>query len=111
MNHHTLKLDIPSLQRDTIALLENINAFISRFDNGHYQEQIRHQIHLVQNLEITMTTVAPVKAGKSSVINSIVGQEIVQSHSAAMTTQPTELVLHSGFAESVRKISNHQLQV
>jgi len=104
MNTHRLQLDIPSLQRDTVALLENISAFISRFDDGRYQEQIRHQIHLVQNLELRMTIVAPMKAGKSTIINGIIGQEIVPSHNAAMTTLPTELALNPDLTEPVLKL-------
>lgn len=70
-NTHRLKLDIPSLQKETVALLENINTFITRFDDGHYQEQIRNQIHLVRNLELRMTIVAPMKAGKSAILTAL----------------------------------------
>ena len=38
-----------------------------------------------------MTIIAPMKAGKSTIINSIIGQELLPSHSAAMTTLPTAI--------------------
>jgi hypothetical protein len=52
-----------------------------------------------------MTIVAPMKAGKSTIINAIVGQELVPGHCAAMTTLPTELTFNTQLTEPVLTLS------
>lgn len=47
----------------------------------------------VKHLELRMCIVAPMKAGKSTIINAILGQNILPTRNAAMTVIPTEVVL------------------
>lgn len=101
-----INLDIPNLQLETIALLNQTNNLLNRYGTLadkylNYQEQITHQIRLVQDLELRMTIVAPMKAGKSTIINAIAGQELAPSYSAAMTTLPTELTFNAKLTEPV----------
>ncbi|NEQ34849.1 MAG: hypothetical protein F6K40_00390 [Okeania sp. SIO3I5] len=49
----------------------------------------------VEHLELRMAIVAPMKAGKSTIVNAIIGQEILPNRNAAMTTIPTEIILDS----------------
>ncbi|OQW89011.1 MAG: hypothetical protein BWK78_07780, partial [Thiotrichaceae bacterium IS1] len=105
-----INLDIPHLQTDSMALLNQINTLLNRYRKPsekyrNYQQQITHQLRLVQDLELRMTIVAPMKAGKSTIINAIVGQELVPSHSAAMTTLPTELTFNTQLTEPVLTLS------
>ena len=51
-----------------------------------------HQ-HSVENLELVMPIVAPMKAGKSTLINAIVGYELLPTRAHPMTTLPTRIVL------------------
>ncbi|MFI6979208.1 dynamin family protein [Embleya sp. NPDC050154] len=77
----------------------------------------------VQNLELRMAIIAPMKAGKSTIVNSLVGYDLVPSRAAAMTTLPTEIVLsqpddrlrptlqidprdHELFREAIRRIAD-----
>jgi hypothetical protein len=91
-----LALDIPHLQQETLDLLEDTKTFLDKIsDTEHYLQQITQQQTLVKKLELRMSVVAPMKAGKSTIINAIVGQELVPSHSFAMTTLPTELVINN----------------
>ena len=91
-----LALDIPSLQKETIALLESSKSFLSKMTGTqNCVQQIEKQQELVETLELRMSVIAPMKAGKSTIINAIVGQELVPSHSFAMTTLPTELVINN----------------
>jgi GTPase SAR1 family protein len=103
MNEPYLKLDIPSLQTETLTLLEKTRTLMQRATANRrtnndlinqYQQQLAHQQQLVKRLELSMAIVAPMKAGKSTIINAIIGHEILPSHSAAMTTLPTELVFN-----------------
>ena len=95
MTDHPLLLDFPSVRQQSRALLEKISRFFSDLNTAEsrrYQEQIAHQLNLVDRLELRMTIVAPMKAGKSTIINALIGQELLPSHSAAMTTLPTEIL-------------------
>ncbi len=95
MAEHALSLDFPSVQQHSRALLEKISQFFSDLNTAEsfrYQEQIAHQLNLVDRLELRMTIVAPMKAGKSTIINALIGQELLPSHSAAMTALPTEIL-------------------
>ncbi len=95
MPDHALLLDFPAVRQQSRALLEKISRFFSDLNTAEsrrYQEQIAHQLNLVERLELRMTIVAPRKAGKSTIINALIGQELLPSHSAAMTTLPTEIL-------------------
>ncbi len=104
-------LDIPHLQQESVSLLQQVNALLQRHGASSdekyqtYQRQINHQIRLVENLELRMTIVAPMKAGKSTIINAIAGQELVPSHSAAMTILPTELIFNTQLTEPILTLS------
>jgi len=76
-----INLDVPNLQADSLTLLNQINSLLNHHSKQsekyrNYQQQITHQIRLVEDLELRMTIVAPMKAGKSTIINAIVGQEL-----------------------------------
>lgn len=105
-----INLDVSNLQTDSLALLNQINLLLNRYGKSsekyhNYQQQITHQLQLVKDLELRMTIVAPMKAGKSTIINAIAGQELVPSHSAAMTTLPTELVFNTQLTAPVLTLS------
>jgi hypothetical protein len=56
-------------------------------------ERLEQNRRNVITLELRMCVVAPMKAGKSTIINAILGQNILPSRNAAMTVLPTEVVL------------------
>ena len=96
------KIDIDSLQQDVIKLLNQVDLLIdntqSNSDNtakpkyNRFQEQIAAAQKNVSDLKLRMAIVAPMKAGKSTIINAIAGQELLPSCAVAMTTIPTEVV-------------------
>ncbi|MFC1405168.1 MULTISPECIES: dynamin family protein [Streptacidiphilus] len=67
----------------------------SRNLNGHEGsvQAMEHQLEAVREGELRMAVVAPMKAGKSTLVNSIVGYEFLPARAAAMTTLPTRIVL------------------
>lgn len=98
-----LKPTVQDLQKDVIELLEQISALMNRAstalsstssDNkyGEFQKEVIEAVSNVKELKLRMAIVAPMKAGKSTIINAIVGQEILPSRNAAMTTLPTEII-------------------
>lgn len=64
-----------------------------------FQRDIRKATEQVENLELTTSIVAPMKAGKSTILNAIAGQDLLPNRAAAMTTIPTEIVFDGNLAE------------
>lgn len=54
---------------------------------------LRGELESVARLEMRLPVVAPMKAGKSTIINAIVGEEILPVREAAMTALPTRIEL------------------
>lgn len=100
-----LNLEIPSLQAQTIRTLTNINNYLATNPSlneqkkKEYSQQIAKQIDAVNNLEMILSIIAPMKAGKSTIINALTGLEIMPTHSDAMTTFPTEVVFDPQLSE------------
>jgi GTPase SAR1 family protein len=119
MTQITLRLDIPTLQVEVIELLEKTSKQMTLAHNGRwfhhgaetkyreFQVQLEEQIRSVKNLELRMAIVAPMKAGKSTIINVTAGEEIVPSHNDAMTTLPTEIVFRADLTEPILILSPH----
>ncbi len=117
-----LKPNIRDLQKDIFDLLKEISNLMYRASSvlgadgvenkyTQYQKQISDEAHKVQNLELRMAIVAPMKAGKSTITNAIVGQEILPSRNSAMTTLPTEIILNAELTEPVLYLSPEVLSV
>jgi hypothetical protein len=117
-----LKSNVRDLQKDVVELLEEISKLMYRaslvlgndsVDNKYtqYQQQVSNEAHKVQNLELRMAIVAPMKAGKSTITNAIVGQEILPSRNSAMTTLPTEIIFDAELTEPVLHLSSEVLSV
>ena len=105
-----LKPNVQELQKDVIALLEQISSLMHRASTalscdsagkkyGEFRQEVDEALQNVENLDLIMSIVAPMKAGKSTIINAIVGQEILPSRNAAMTTLPTEIVFNAELTE------------
>lgn len=93
------------LQDDVIDLLKEVSTLMDRAskdmstdkadnDNKYtkFQQQVKEEVNKVDNLQLRMAIVAPMKAGKSTIVNAIAGLEILPSRNSAMTTLPTEVI-------------------
>ncbi|AKG21673.1 dynamin family protein [Calothrix sp. 336/3] len=92
-----------ALKQDVLDLLKEVGTLMGRASkvmendktNNKYmefQQLISNEAHNVRELELRMTIVAPMKAGKSTIVNAIAGQDILPSRNSAMTTLPTEVI-------------------
>ncbi|MFQ4142409.1 dynamin family protein [Chlorogloeopsis sp. ULAP02] len=117
-----LKPNVRDLQKDVVELLEEISKLMYRASSvlgtdgvenkyTQYQQQISDEAKKVQNLELRMAIVAPMKAGKSTIVNAIIGQEILPSRNSAMTTLPTEIILNAELTEPILYLSPEVLSV
>lgn len=116
------KSNVKDLQSDVIELLKDIDALMSRASSaltsdpmgkkyGEFQKDVNQAIQNVTKLELRMAVVAPMKAGKSTITNAVVGQDILPSRNAAMTTLPTEIVLNSQLTQPTLTLSPKILSV
>jgi len=124
-DNNNLLPDIFGLQQDVIICLTEIAELMGKArdllsrdnaqDNsssnyGQYQQEIYDARSNVEQLELRMAVVAPMKAGKSTIVNAIIGQELLPSRNAAMTTLPTEIVFQRDLAEPRLIISDEVRQ-
>ncbi|MGB3638693.1 MAG: dynamin family protein, partial [Rivularia sp. (in: cyanobacteria)] len=114
--------NVQDLQQDVIELLGEISDLMSRastalssdrVDNKYadFEKQIRNETSKVENLELRMAIVAPMKAGKSTIVNAVAGQDILPSRNSAMTTLPTEIIFDAGLDQPVLTLSADVLSV
>lgn len=117
-----LKPNVQDLQKDVIDLLDKISSLMHRAstalksdstDNKYekFQQEVAQEVDKVKNLKLRMAIVAPMKAGKSTIINAIIGQNILPSRNAAMTTLPTEVVFNAELTEPTLTLSSEILSV
>jgi len=117
-----LRPNVQDLQQDVIDLLEQISSLMNRASTAlssdasgkkyaEFEQQVRQEVEKVKNLELRMAIVAPMKAGKSTITNAIIGQEILPSRNAAMTTLPTEIIFDADLTEPVLYLSAEILAV
>ena len=119
LSSHTIDLD--NLQQEVITLLDDVNVLIadtkadlsdsSALQYDRFQAQISAMEQNVANLELRMAIVAPMKAGKSTIINAIAGQELLPSCAVAMTTIPTEIVFNPQKQQSVLHLSKDTIDL
>lgn len=110
------KPNIYGLQQDVLNLLTNVSNLMGEVKDtlnsdessskySQYQQEINEARNNVEKLELRMAVVAPMKAGKSTIINAIIGDDLLPSRNAAMTTIPTEIVLKKELTQPVLILS------
>lgn len=116
MSNDALKPDIYAIQKSVVDVLIQVRDLMNYASQklessdgkerryAEHAKSIENEITKVKNLELRMAIAAPMKAGKSTIINAIVGQDILPSRNAAMTTLPTEIVFSKDVTEPKLKL-------
>ena len=114
-------INIDSLQQDVAKLLDEINLLIkhtqadidssTKAKYDRFQTQIAAAGQNVADLELRMAIVAPMKAGKSTIINAIAGQELLPSCAVAMTTIPTEIAFNHDIKQPVLNLTQDTIDL
>lgn len=109
-------MEVPALQEKLTGFLNNYVTLLNDADTILYKtftypdpiqmtqdidlaetlDEIQLKIQDVQELQIRMPIVAPMKAGKSTIINALIGGEYLPTRSDAMTALPTAIILKLG---------------
>ncbi|MFB2897787.1 dynamin family protein [Aerosakkonemataceae cyanobacterium BLCC-F50] len=117
MDSGTLHFNIKDLKRNVTDLLGEISDLIYKvsqtlsFDELGSKKclermaQIDNEKSKVNKLELRMAIVAQMNAGKTTIINAIVGQQLLPSRITAMTTLPTEVVLKAELDQPIMKLN------
>ncbi|MFB2837156.1 dynamin family protein [Floridanema evergladense] len=116
------KRNMQSLQTNAVDLLGLVGSLLHRVSTAlssdsasekyaKFQREVADATRNVSDLELRMAIVAPMKAGKSTIINAIVGQELLPSRNAAMTTLPTEIMFEPQLAEPVLMLTSQMQDI
>ncbi|MEG4443499.1 dynamin family protein [Microcoleus sp. AT9_B5] len=116
VDSEALKFHLCSLQRNVIELLDKISDLMYQTSVAvgseeasqkyiKFQQEIVQASRNVQDLKLKLAIVAPMKAGKSTIINAIIGQPLLPSRNAAMTMLPTEILLNAKLKKPVLILS------
>ncbi|WP_460194771.1 dynamin family protein [Thermosynechococcus sp. FA-CM-4201] len=100
---------VEDLRQDVIHLLKQAVDIVERYNNLHKTTgtefsgtlAIRQALANVEEIALRMAVVAPMKAGKSTIINAIVGQPLLPARNTAMTAIATEIILDINYPEPV----------
>ncbi|MDJ0713552.1 MAG: dynamin family protein [Prochloraceae cyanobacterium] len=117
-----IKGNIQDLKLDVIDLLKQIGTLMKRAKNdfiadssgqkyGEFEREIEESVRNVETLELRMAIVAPMKAGKSTIINAIAGQDLLPSRNSAMTTLPTKIVFNPELTEPILVLKEEIISV
>ena len=111
MSNDALPTDIHAIQKSVVDVLTEVRDLMNdasqKLESSNGKERgyaehakgIENEITKVKNLELRMAIAAPMKAGKSTIINAIVGQDILPSRNSEMTILPTEIVFSKNVTE------------
>ena len=88
-----LKKDVEKLLEQSSTLFGEVKSkgyFISECEDS--QKEIQKRVNDLKSMNAKMLIMAPMKAGKSTLINAICGKRILPTRNTGMTTIPTEIV-------------------
>ena len=91
----SLQHDIDAVIQDAITILQLADKVIGN-ENEEFSEGIetlKSEAEKMLRMQLTLPVIAPMKAGKSTLINAIAGVNILPSRNTAMTTLPTAIIL------------------
>jgi len=76
-------------------------ALGSQEDINRYLAVVEEERHKVEQLRMTLAVIGPLKAGKSTLINAIIGDHVLPARKSAMTALPTLITHTDGQAKPI----------
>jgi hypothetical protein len=105
MNHLQIGMDVVNLRKSVIRLIGHLNNLMSQISDfmgaedeigkqaKNYQDEFNISRNKLENTQLIMAIVAPLKAGKTTIINTIIGHNLLPTRDAEMTALPTKVIL------------------
>lgn len=113
----TLRQDVIEILRKAVNVINDYNSFTYQASASSTQQNfsgtlpIQQALENVQEIALRMAIVAPMKAGKSTIINGILGQPLLPARNTAMTAIPTEIILDLNEPEPILVIPAETLNL
>lgn len=79
------------------------------FVNTHHA--IQQEIRNIERFELRMAIIAPMKSGKSTIINALIGDNILPARGNPMTTLPTEVVFKNDIEHPVLVLTEDAIEL
>jgi predicted GTPase len=108
-------------QQDVLELVQQSSELLAKtgelFDDSSRARfasasaELREEHRKVRQLELRLAVVAPMKAGKSTIINAVAGRNLLPVRNSAMTTLPTEIVCSHQHSEPALVLSEKCIQL
>jgi len=122
METQPLTASIQDLQKKVVETLQETGKLMGRASNLftiesekkkyiQFHNQINEALPSIQNFELRVVIVAPTSAGKSTLVNAMIGRELLPSRTLDMTAYPTEIVFKADLTEPVLTISEATLSL
>lgn len=122
METQPLTASIQDLQKKVVETLQETGKLMGRASNLftiesekkkyiQFHNQINEALPSIQNFELRVVIVAPTSAGKSTLVNAMIGRELLPSRTLDMTAYPTEIVFKAELTEPVLTISEATLSL
>jgi predicted GTPase len=122
METQPLTASIQDLQKKVVETLQETGKLMGRASALftiesekkkyiQFQNQINEALPNIQNFELRVVIVAPTSAGKSTLVNAMIGRELLPSRTLDMTAYPTEIVFKAELTEPVLTISEATLSL
>jgi Dynamin family. len=122
METQSLTASIQDLQKKVVETLQQTGKLMGRASDLftiesekkkyiQFHNQINEAIPSIQNFELRVVIVAPTSAGKSTLVNAMIGRELLPSRTLDMTAYPTEIVFKADLTEPVLTISEATLSL
>ncbi len=122
METQSLTASIQDLQKKVVETLQETGKLMGRASDLftiesekkkyiQFHNQINEALPSIQNFELRVVIVAPTSAGKSTLVNAMIGRELLPSRTLDMTAYPTEIVFKAELTEPVLTISEGTLSL
>jgi len=122
METQSLTASIQDLQKNVVETLQEAGKLMGRASDLftiesekkkyiRFQNEINEALPSIKNFELRVVIVAPTSAGKSTLVNAMIGRELLPSRTPDMTAYPTEIVFKAELTEPVLTISEDTLSL
>ncbi|CAD5979652.1 Clamp-binding protein CrfC [Planktothrix tepida] len=122
MEAQSLTASIQDLQKNVVKTLQEAGKLMGSASDLftiesekkkyiQFQNQINEALPSIRNFELRVVIVAPTSAGKSTLVNAMIGRELLPSRTLDMTAYPTEIVFKAELTEPVLTISEGTLSL
>lgn len=112
--------DIKSWTKWTYERVQETKGMLDDDDEGGGEKtaelrrlagRLKNELRNLDNMELRLVVAAPMSAGKSTLINAVIGEELLPNRNSAMTVFPTEIRLSSDSERPELRLSGELIEL